>query len=84
MRISWREATIGVIATSVGRIDDGVDEIKVPITAYQHIVWLGIENVMQPIGVVLAIVLLAKTKTKEFIVDFLLSGQTGFVDVWLH
>ena len=75
---------VGLVATSVGGVDDGVDEIEVSITTYQHVTIDSIENVVLAVGVVLAVILWVKAKTKELIVNLLFCGEACIIDIRLH
>lgn len=47
------------------------------VIAHQNIAIHSVEDVVLTVGIIFAVVFWMKTKTKKFIVDFLLSGETG-------
>ena len=75
---------VGFVAASVGGVNDGVDEIEIAVTAYQHITVNGIENVVLTVGVIFAIVLRVEAETNEFVVNLLLGGEAGITYKMLH
>lgn len=74
---SWRQAAIGVVAVSIGRIDDGVDEEHIAFVIYQHIAVHGIENIVESIGIVFSLVFWVEAKAKELVVNFLFRSKTS-------
>ena len=54
---SWRQAAIGVIAASVRRINDSIDEKHIALIINQYIAINSIKNVVLSVGVVLSIIL---------------------------
>ena len=75
---------VGFVSPSVRRIDDGVDEIEIAVPAYQHISVNGIENVVLTVGVIFAIVLWVEAETNELVVNLLLGGEAGVIDIRLN
>ena len=55
-----------------------------PFVICQHVIGLGIEDVVLTVGIILSIILRPETKTQELFMDFLLRGQTGFCNKWLR
>lgn len=84
VREAGGKALIGFVTISAGGIDDGVDEIEVTITAYQHITINGVKDVVLTIGVVFAIILRMEAKAQELVVNLLFGGEAGVVDIRLH
>ena len=84
VRESRGEALVGFVAASVGGVNDGVDEIEIAVTAYQHITINGIEDVVLTVGVVFAIVLWVEAETYELVVNLLLSSEAGITHKLLH
>ena len=76
-RESGREAAINVIATGIGRVDNGVDEVQMAVATNQHVSIHGIKYVMLTIGVIRTIIFWMETYTEKLIMDFLLCGKAG-------
>ena len=50
------------------------------VIAHQDIAIHSVEDVVLAVGIILTVVFWTKTKTKKFIVDFLLSGEADYSD----
>lgn len=50
------------------------------VIAHQDISIHSVEDIVLAVGIIFAVVFWTETKTKKFIVDFLLSGEAGFCD----
>ena len=83
-RESGRQTTVCIVTARVGGVDNGVDEIQMVIAAYQHVAIDGVKDVVLTVGVVFAIVFGMETEAQELVVNLLLGGEAGFVDIGLH
>ena len=54
------------------------------VAAYQHVAIDGVKDVVLTVGVVFAIVFWMEAEAQELVVNLLLGGETGFVDIGLH
>lgn len=75
---------IGIVATSIGRVDNCVNVEHIAFVISQHVAVHGIENIVLPISVVFSMILWAETKAQELLMDFLFCCKTSIDYKWLY